>query len=167
MVRASAGAASRRSSESPRWLTSRELATWIEVRRLLQLLPSALDARTLRQTGVSFFEYQIMATLSESDDRARRMSELAEVTSSSLSRLSHAITRLEAKGFVVRRRCDGVGRSSAARLTHKGLRKLVSAAPDHVESVRALVIDALTEEQLTALRAIATRIVERLDDDDV
>ena len=148
-------------------MTSHELATWMELRRLLLLLPAALDSDTQRRAGVTFFEYQIMATLSESDGRVRRMSELADLTSSSLSRLSHAVARLETKGLVARRRCEGVGRSSVAVLTTKGMRKLASAAPDHVESVRALVIDALTKEQLGALRVIATRIVEQLDDDDV
>jgi DNA-binding MarR family transcriptional regulator len=152
-------------SRDAHWLTSRELAAWLELRRLLELLPSALDSRTLRQTGVSFFEYQILATLSESDGRARRLSELAEATSSSLSRLSHAVTRLESKGYVLRRRCGGVGRSSVAVLTQRGLRKLASAAPAHVACVRALVFDALSDEQLGALKVIASRIVERLDDD--
>ena len=156
---------SRDAHPDPRWLTSQEHAAWIELRRLLLLLPSALDSRTLRQAGLSFFDYQILATLSEGVDRTRRMSELADATSSSLSRLSHAVARLETQGFVIRRRCDGVGRSSVARLTNSGVRKLEAAAPDHVASVRALVIDNLTKEQVQMLRVIATRIVERLGAD--
>ena len=149
-----------------RWLTSQERAAWIELRRLLLLLPSALDSHMSRQAGLSFFEYQILATLSESADRTQRMSDLAEATSSSLSRLSHAVSRLETKGFIRRRRCEGVGRSSVATLTVRGHRKLMATAPGHVESVRSLVIDGLTKEQLRSLGAIATRIVERLDADD-
>jgi DNA-binding MarR family transcriptional regulator len=148
-----------------RWLTSEEHVTWIELRRLILLLPSALDSRMSRQVGLSFFEYQILATLSEQADRTQRMTRLAEDTSSSLSRLSHAVSRLESKGLVVRRRCEGVGRSSVARLTHKGLRKLEAAAPSHVASVRSLIIDGLTKDQLESLGAIATRIVERLDEE--
>jgi DNA-binding MarR family transcriptional regulator len=132
---------------------------------MLLLLPSALDSRTSRRSGLTFFEYQILATLSESVDRTRQMAALAEATSSSLSRLSHAVARLEAKDLVTRRRCGGVGRSSVAILTAKGYRRLVASAPDQVESVRSLVIDVLTREQLGALRTIATRIVERLDED--
>ena len=132
---------------------------------MLLLLPSALDSRTSRRSGLTFFEYQILATLSESVDRTRQMAALAEATSSSLSRLSHAVARLEARDLVTRRRCGGVGRSSVAILTAKGYRRLVASAPDQVESVRSLVIDVLTREQLGALRTIATRIVERLDDD--
>jgi len=165
----------RRKSTSPaagnldtdvRWLTSQEQAAWIELRRLLLLLPSALDSRMSEQAGLSFFEYQVLATLSESADRTQRMSELAEGTSSTLSRLSHAVARLETKGLVIRRRCAGVGRSSVATLTHEGLKKLLMSAPGHVESVRSLVIDGLTNEQLRSLGAIATRIVERLEADD-
>jgi hypothetical protein len=59
-----------------------------------------------------------------------------------------------------------VGRSYVARLTSKGTRKLVACAPGHVESVRTLIIDSLTKEQLRALGSIATRIVDRLEADD-
>jgi DNA-binding MarR family transcriptional regulator len=163
MERASTRSAAAKGDAGVRWLTSQEHAAWIELRRLILLLPSALDSRMLRQAGLSFFEYQILATLSERVDRTHRMSELAEVTSSSLSRLSHAVSRLETKGFVTRRRCEGVGRSSVATLTSRGFGKLVASAPDHVESVRSLVIDGLTKEQLSSLGTIATCIVGRLD----
>lgn len=146
-----------------RWLTSEEHAAWLELRRLLLALPSALDSQTLRQSGLSFFEYQILATLSERRDRTERMSELARGTSASLSRLSHAVSRLECKGLVVRRRCEGVGRSSVAMLTAKGHRTLVTAAPAHVASVRTLVMRGLTASQLEALQAIAKHISEGLD----
>jgi DNA-binding MarR family transcriptional regulator len=150
-----------------RWLNPKELAAWIELRRLLLVLPTALDAQMLRQAGMSFFEYQIMSSLSEKADRTQRMSELAEATSSSLSRLSHAVTRLEDKGFVIRRRCAGVGRSSVAILTYKGHRKLVAVAPGHVESVRSLVMSGLNQDQIDSLATIARRIAEQLAGDDV
>ena len=166
MAQGSKGSAAGTGLAEVRWLTSQELAAWTELRRLLLLLPAALDSRTSRQAGLSFFEYQILATLSERSDRTQRMSELADVTSSSLSRLSHAVSRLETKGLVSRRRCEGVGRSSVATLTYKGYRKLVASAPSHVASVRSLVIDSLTKDQLRSLSAIATCIVERLDAED-
>jgi DNA-binding MarR family transcriptional regulator len=148
------------------WLTDQEQAAWTEVRRLLLVLPSVLDSRTSQQTGLSFFEYQIMASLSDGVDRSLRMSELAAATSSSLSRLSHAVTRLESKGIVVRRRCGGVGRSSVASLTPQGYGKLVASAPNHVASVRTLVVGALSIDELQSLAANARRILERLDADD-
>jgi DNA-binding MarR family transcriptional regulator len=160
------GSAEEDDNAQVRWLTSREHAAWIELRRLILLLPSALDSRMSRQAGVSFFEYQILATLSESATRTQRMSELAEATSSSLSRLSHAVSRLETEGLVTRRRCEGIGRSSAATLTAKGYRKLAASAPNHVKSVRSLIIDGLTREQIRQLEVIAARIVEQLDTDD-
>jgi DNA-binding MarR family transcriptional regulator len=157
--------AAREQDADVRWLDSLEHAAWIELRRLILTLPSALDSRTSRQAGLSFFEYQILATLADCVDRTQRMSALAEATSSSLSRLSHAVTQLEARGYVVRRRCQGVGRSSVATLTSKGTRKLVASAPSHVASVRTLVLDGLTKDQLRSLAAIAGRIAERLEAD--
>src|SRR3984957_19778923 len=84
------------------WLTPAELASWLSVARLITRLPWALDAQLQRDAGLSMIEYMTMAMLAEAPDRTLRMSDLAERTSSSLSRLSHLVTRLESRGYVRR-----------------------------------------------------------------
>ena len=91
-----------------------------------------------------------------------RMSELAEVTDASLSRLSHLIKRLELRGLVRREPDPADGRYTNAILTEAGLRLLVSSAPAHVAEVRELVIDALTPGQLRQLRTTSERILQRI-----
>jgi DNA-binding MarR family transcriptional regulator len=81
------------------------------------------------------------------------------VAQGSLSRLSHAITRLERSGWVERRSCtDNGGRRIEARLTDAGLAKLEEIAPGHVREARRLVVDVLTPEQLVALGDAARAI---------
>jgi DNA-binding MarR family transcriptional regulator len=90
------------------------------------------------------------------------MSELATVTLSSRSRLSHAVARLEERGWVVREDCATDRRGQNARLTEAGFAVLAAAAPGHVETVRGYVIDGLTPEQLEQLAEIGETIVAKV-----
>jgi DNA-binding MarR family transcriptional regulator len=73
------------------WLTPDQLASWLSVVRLITRLPWAIDAQLQRSAGLSMTEYMTMAMLAEAPRRTMRMSDLAELTSSSLSRLSHLV----------------------------------------------------------------------------
>jgi DNA-binding MarR family transcriptional regulator len=145
------------------WLTPGELASWMSVVRLFTRLPWAIDAQLQRDADLSMIEYMTLAMLAEAPDRTLRMSELAEHTSSSLSRLSHLVKRLESRDYV-RREPDPVdGRFTNAILLPAGMSKLESAAPAHVAYVRHLVIDNLTPERLRRLGLDAERILQRID----
>lgn len=124
---------------------------------MFHLIPTAMDSRLQREADVTFFEYVVMAILSEQPDHTLQLKDLAAVAHSSLSRLSHVITRLERRGWVERTPVP-VGRATLARLTPSGYEKTVEAAPIHVAEVRRLIFDVLTREQVIALGEIAARI---------
>jgi DNA-binding MarR family transcriptional regulator len=136
-----------------------QLGEWKSLMGLLMIVPASLDAQLKQDAGLNLFEYHILVELAEAPERTRVMSELAGQTRGSLSRLSHAVSRLEAAGWVERRSCGGVGRRTEAILTAAGWRKLRKAAPGHVREARRLVIDALTAEQLEDLGEAARCIV--------
>jgi DNA-binding MarR family transcriptional regulator len=147
----------------PKWLSSPERAAWLAMSALMVKLPAALDQQLQHDAELSLFEYMVLAMLSEAPDRTLRMNDLAALTSSSPSRLSHVASRLEKAGFIERRRCEGRGRSTNAVLTDHGHAKIVGAAPGHVAEVRERFIDALTPEQLRTLTGIAEAVRQRLD----
>jgi DNA-binding MarR family transcriptional regulator len=149
---------------TPRWLNSAELAAWLPVGGLLLKLPAALDTQMQRDSGLSHFDYLVLATLSEAPARTRRMSELAALANGSLSRLSHVVKRLEARGWVERKPCPGDGRFTNAVLTDSGWAKVQASAPGHVEAVRTLILDALTPAELKLLGELARRILGRLEE---
>jgi DNA-binding MarR family transcriptional regulator len=149
--------------DGTRWLEPDELAAWMSLAALMFKLPGALDFQLQRDSGLTHFEYLVMAGLSESPDRSRRMSELAGFANGSLSRLSHVAKRLEKRGFVVRRPDAEDGRITVAELTDAGYEQLVAAAPGHVAAVREYVIDALTPEQLAQLKEIGDAIHRKVD----
>jgi DNA-binding MarR family transcriptional regulator len=146
-----------------RWLDDQEQQTWLELTAMLSWLPDALDAQLQRDAGLSHFEYQVMAMLSMSPGRTRRMREVAALANGSLTRLSRTVDRLDRRGWVVRRPDPEDGRSTLAVLTDSGYDKVVATAPGHVEEVRRLVFDPLTRTQQRHLRDAGQRIQRTLD----
>lgn len=153
-------------AEEARWLDERERHIWIALASLLIRVPSALHAQLQRDSGVSFFEYQVLAGLSEAPERTLRMSKLAVLADGSLSRLSHVVKRMEKLGWVTRRPDPEDGRYTLATLTDAGWDKLVDAAPGHVAEVRRLVFDPLSKAQQRQLQEIGRRIGEAAVADD-
>ena len=78
------------------------------------------------------------------------------------SRLSHAVSRLEERGWVRRQVCPEDGRGQLAVLTDEGFAALQGAARVHVEGVRTHLFDQLTPEQVTALRDIGETLMHHL-----
>lgn len=152
-------------SDEP-WLSTDERSAWLGFVGMLMKFPAALDSQLEHDQHLNFFEYMVLALLSEESDRTLQMSDLAGLTSASLSRLSHAVTRLEKQGFLRRERLPGTGRRTAVILTDNGLAKVVEAAPGHVRRVRELLIDAVTADELAALASAGSKVLARIDPDD-
>src|SRR3954453_12748040 len=146
----------------PPWLSPDEQRTWRSFVQADKVLFDALDRQLQRDAGMPHAYYEILVRLSESEGRGLRMSQLAEHTLSSRSRLSHAVARLEERGWVVREDCPTDRRGQIARLTDAGFAVLEGAAPGHVGAVRDYVIDVLTPEQLVALSRIGETIIAKV-----
>lgn len=140
------------------WLSATELESWVPLSGMLLGLVSALDAQLQSDAKVSFFGYLVLAGLSEAPGRTLPMSDLSVLAHGSLSRLSHAVSTLEKRGWVRRSPSPENGRVTVATLTDAGYDKLVATAPGHVETVRRLVLDPIDADQLRALGQISTVI---------
>jgi DNA-binding MarR family transcriptional regulator len=149
-------------SDSTRWLDADQQRAWRSYLESTKVLFDELDRQLQRDADMPHTYYEILVRLSEAEDHSLRMSDLADVTLSSRSRLSHAVARLEERGWVERRDCPTDRRGQLAQLTDGGMEMLVATAPKHVASVRSLVIDALTPEQLSLLGQISDIISARV-----
>jgi DNA-binding MarR family transcriptional regulator len=141
-----------------RWLTAEEQRTWRAFLTANQLLFSAVEGQLQRESAIPHGYYEILVRLSEAPGRSLRMSQLAEASTSSKSRLSHAVARLEERGWVERLDCPTDRRGQVAVLTDVGFAALEAAAPSHVEQVRRSLFDALSPEQVAQLAAICDAI---------
>ena len=151
------------SAEEPQWLDADENATWLALTAMVLTLPGALEAQLQADSGMSFYEYMVLAMLSHEPDGTLRMRELAALTNGSLSRLSQVAARLERRGWLTRRPDPTDGRTTLASLTEEGRSALRTAAPGHVRNVRRLVFDPLTETQVRQLRTISDRIHDAVE----
>ncbi|MFC4114370.1 MarR family winged helix-turn-helix transcriptional regulator [Nonomuraea zeae] len=149
--------------QEPRWLDEEEMRGWFGLASVLIRLPAALDRQLQRDAGISHFDYQVLSGLSMSPGRTMRMSELAELTDASLSRLSHTVGRLEKRGWIRRYPDPEDGRYTLAALTGEGWDKVVATAPGHVAAVREYVIEPLSKSQIKQLAQIGDRIVLAID----
>jgi DNA-binding MarR family transcriptional regulator len=145
-----------------RWLTDDEQRAW---RGLLQMT-SQLNARMNRQlqddSGVSLADYDVLVALSEAPEGRLRVFEIAGALAWEQSRVSHQIARMQRRGLVARQECLADARGAFAVLTDAGRAAIERAAPAHVETVRELVFDGLSRDQLAALTAITSRVLDRL-----
>ena len=145
-----------------RWLDTEERRIWLGWIMSTRLLWEEMERDLQRDSGLSFGHYEILVMLSETPGWRRRMSELADATQSSRSRLSHAVGRLEELGWVRREACPSDRRGQLAVLTDEGFAALEAAAPMHVESVRRHLFDLLSPEQLANLQEIQEVLLDEL-----
>jgi DNA-binding MarR family transcriptional regulator len=147
---------------APRWLDGTEMRAWRALVQVMQLLPLALDRQLQEEAQLPHAYYLLLAMLSEAPARTLRMNVLAQITATSQSRLSHAVSRLEERGWVQRRPCPDDRRGQVVVLTAAGVAALVAAAPGHVAEVRRRVFDLLSAEQVVALADVAQTLAAGL-----
>jgi DNA-binding MarR family transcriptional regulator len=123
-----------------------------------QLLMDQLDRELQHAADMPHTYYGILVVLSEQPERSLRMAEIAESLRFSRSRLTHAIARLEERGWVERVTCPTDRRGTFAQLTEAGHAALAAAAPGHVAGVRRHLFDRLSSEQVEQLRVISEQI---------
>lgn len=145
------------------WLDEDQQAAWRALLATFQLLQDALDRQLQRDANMPHIYYMVLAMLSEAPGRTLRMTDLAQVVQSSQSRMSHAIARLEERGWVRREQCPTDRRGHNAVLTDAGYAVLAAAAPGHVGAVRENFFEQLSAEQVRQLREICEAALGKLD----
>lgn len=145
------------------WLTQEQQDVWLNIWSMRVWLPARMDAQLKADSGLSNFDYFALAQISMAPERRLRMSELAELSDMTLSHLSRVVTRLEKAGWVKRVPDPTDGRATVAVLTEDGWEKVQEAAPGHVDNVRRLVFEHLTDDELKVLGTAMEKIVNALD----
>ncbi len=143
----------------PRWLDEQEQITWRTYLAAAQAIEEAIQGQLQREANIPHIYYEILVRLSEAPEQMLRMSELADRSLSSRSRLSHAVSRLEERGWVARQACADDGRGMLAALTAEGMAAITEAAPGHVRAVREQIFDRLRPDQVKQLQEIGEAII--------
>ena len=145
-----------------RWLTEEEQRTWRGLLRMTSQLNARMNRQLQDEYGISLADYEVLVALSEAPEGRLRVFEVADALAWEQSRVSHQLARMQRRGLITREGCATDARGAFAVLTTAGRAAIERAAPAHVEQVRQLVFDELSHEQVSALTAITTRVLDRL-----
>jgi DNA-binding MarR family transcriptional regulator len=145
-----------------RWLTEEEQRAWRGLLRMTSQLNARMNRQLLQDYGVSLADYDVLVVLSEAPEGRLRVFEVADALAWEQSRVSHQLARMQRRGLVTREDCASDARGAFAVLVEAGRAAIERAAPAHVETVRQLVFDGLTHDQVTALTEVTSRVLDRL-----
>jgi DNA-binding MarR family transcriptional regulator len=146
-----------------RWLTADEQRAWRAYLRAGWLLTARLNRLLQADCGLSLPEYEVLVQLSEAPQGKLRPFQLGLVLGWEQSRLSHMLSRMSRRGFVVRQDCAGDRRGADIVLTAAGRAAIESAAPGHVAAVRRLVFDQMDSEQAATFGQVFEAILAGLE----
>jgi DNA-binding MarR family transcriptional regulator len=147
------------------WLTPPEQRAWRAFVGVHQKLPGRL-ARALQGCGnLSIADYVVLVALTDTPEGLRHFQDLANTVQWERSRMSHHLRRMTKRGLVTREDCPKDGRGVHVAVTPAGRAAIETAAPQHVATVRRLVIDPLSPEELDTLTVLCERILGRLEVD--
>ena len=146
-----------------RWLSEPEQRAWRGLLQMTTRLEAQLNRELQGASGLSLADYDVLVPLSETPQGRLRVFELASDLGWERSRLSHHLTRMQRRGLVTREDCDADRRGAFVVLTDLGRTAIDQAAPAHVDTVRRLVFDGLSSEQVAAVQAVTESVLRRLD----
>jgi len=145
-----------------RWLTDDEQRAWRGLLRMTSQLNARLNRQLQDEAGISLADYDVLVVLSEAPQARRRVFELAGALAWEQSRVSHQLARMQRRGLVAREECPADARGAFVVLTEAGRAAIERVAPAHVDMVRQLVFDGLSHDQLAALTAVSSSVLDRL-----
>ncbi len=145
-----------------KWLNNDEMLAWRSFIETSGDLMRAIE-RDLAPFGLDRGDYQLLAMLSEADDGRLRLCDLADTLRLTPSGLTRRMEGVVKKKLVTKSRSTDDRRVTYAHITPKGLELLKKAAPHHLRSVRALMIDHLTPSEIKALGSAFSKIASNLE----
>jgi DNA-binding MarR family transcriptional regulator len=144
-----------------KWLNPAEMAAW---RTFIETSGDLLRAieKDLAPFGLDRGDYQLLAMLSEAPEQRLRMCDLADSLRLTRSGLTRRMDGVLKKKLVSRVQSEEDGRAAYASLTPKGFELLKQVAPEHLESVRRLMIDLLSPAEIKAIATAFGKISKNL-----
>ena len=149
-------------SSDIRWLTAEEEHVWRRWLTLNARLSATLQRELQDDAGLSMPDFEVLVHLTDSPEGRMRVTDLARLLQWERSRVSHHVTRMESRRLVKRVECAEDGRGAFVVITPQGRAAIEQAAPGHVNTVRRLVFDALSPEEVNAFATIIDKALAQL-----
>jgi DNA-binding MarR family transcriptional regulator len=146
-----------------RWLTAEEQCVWRRWLTLNARLSATLHKELHDDVGLSMPDYEVLVHLTDNPEGRIRVTDLARLLQWERSRVSHHVIRMESRRLVQRVECVEDGRGAFIVITPEGRAAIEQAAPGHVKTVRRLVFDVLSPEEVDAFGKIIDKALAQLD----
>jgi len=129
--------------------------------RMVAALPGALDTSLQSMAGLNFSEFYVLLHVWNAPQQTLQMTNLAEVTSMSLSRLSHLAGRLEARGLAIRSRSSAAERRvTLLTVTDAGGELLERTTPQHFAELKNSALATYTADDIHQLAELSQRLLD-------
>jgi DNA-binding MarR family transcriptional regulator len=134
------------------------LAAWAFFLRAHAAVTRELSSRLQRGQGLTLNDYEVLLKLSHAENGMMRRVDLAASVLLTASGITRLLDGLERSGFVEKASCANDARVSYAKITDAGRAKLAEAACGHLADVDELFTSSYSEEELTTLADLLSRL---------
>lgn len=148
----------------PKTLTSDQLAAWRGLLTVQSVTVSQIEERLDAEKLPPLGWYDVLFALHEQPEKRLRMADLASAVLLSRSGLTRLVDRLESEGLLRREACATDKRGWNVCLTDAGTETLRRIWPVYRAGISDFFVRHLTEEEVTLLNGIFTKITARLTD---
>jgi DNA-binding MarR family transcriptional regulator len=145
------------------WLDAEEQRLWRRWLLLYARLTATLSRELEADCGLSLQDFEVLARLTDEPTAKLRINQLAFLLDWERSRVSHHVRRMQRRGLVEREECPEDNRGAFVVLTPAGRGAIEQAAPGHVRTVRRIVFDTLTSQELHTLDIINGKVLDRIE----
>ncbi|TFV56619.1 MarR family transcriptional regulator [Mycobacterium sp. PS03-16] len=133
-----------------------QLRAYFALMEAVSLLQYAVRQQLQDEGGLSYVQFEILAKLADADGTLT-MTDLADGVVYSRSGLTHQAGLLEKQGLITRAVSSEDQRATVVDITAKGRALVAKVLPGHVEVVRGLLFDSLSERDARILGDMMTR----------
>jgi DNA-binding MarR family transcriptional regulator len=145
---------------------AQEDRAWRALIRTSTLLPRHLNNDMMDARRVSLSEFGLLLHLSESEDSTLRMSDLADATGLSPSRVTRAVEGLRKRGWVQKTPDATDGRATTVTLTDTGRAQAAEAYTVQVADARRILFDHLSADDVGRLGEMLSNLAHLLRNED-
>lgn len=139
---------------------------WTRLLRAHAATARRLSASLQAEHGLSINDYEALELLARSDGRRLKRVDLARRLVLTPSGVTRLLEGLEETGLVARASCPEDLRVTYALLTDAGAERLEAASCGHVGSIRAVLEEHLSGEEIEQLAELLGRLPGATDGDD-
>lgn len=147
---------------TPAQLSPKELSAYFAFTEVSSLLRHSVEKQLKDAGQLSYVQFQLLARLGDAPGGSQRMTDLADGVVYSRSGLTYQAQLLEQRGLVTRTPSPEDERSTNVTITEEGRGVLAAVFPGHIETVKSLLFDSLTAEDVDGLERVLTQVSAHL-----